>query len=91
MYLFVYGDFSDVGEAFEIVGGYSTKEALQNFYKFVGGHRGIDDKLFLDMIRNFPFETCIDVFNALLPQYKIKKVYSGLEEAYIARGAKDGK
>ena len=86
MYLFVYGNFSDCPHDFEIVDGFSDHYALQNFYEFVGGYSGIDKEMFYDMTRNLPFHKAVKLFNALLPRYEIKKVFSGLNEVSIKDG-----
>lgn len=85
MYLFVYG-YYDVDFSFEIITGSSHHYALQNFYEFVGGTAEIDENLFYEMIKHLSFEKAIAVFNKLCSRYKIRKVFSDLNEVWCEGG-----
>jgi hypothetical protein len=80
-YMICFSDENEIYDRYEVVGGYNVQEAISIFY-----HKrqfdGIDNELLYKMIRNLSKEEAVDVFNALVPRYRIIEIYSIADLVY---------
>lgn len=79
MYLIIYGRHRES----IVVPGKNLKEALAFLYDSFGGSYGVNYELFKITISQTSERDAITVFNALLPDYPIKRIYSGLIPEYM--------
>ena len=79
MYLIVFGHHHEM----TIVKANTLKEALAFLYDSFGVSYGVNYELFKIAISQTTERDAIHIFNALLPDFQIKQIYSGLTPEYM--------
>lgn len=81
-YMICFDDENEIYDRHGVVGGYNVQEAISIFYR-QRQFDGIDSELFYKMIRNLSKEEAVDVYNALVPGYRIIEIYSIADLVYM--------